>query len=95
MIKIGEFAKIFDISIKTIRLYEEKGLITPSYIDNYTGYRYFDNKNIEEMTKILILKDLGLALKEIKDFNFNEEDINNKIKLYEEKIKEIKKTFIH
>lgn len=89
MIRIGEFANIFDVSIKTIRLYEEKGLITPYVIDNYTGYRYFNEKNIEEMTKILILKDLGLSLKEIKNFNYNEEDIKNKIKNYENKIDEL------
>ena len=90
MIKIGEFANIFDVSIKTIRLYEEKGLIKPYYIDYYTGYRYFDENNIKEMTKILILKDLGLSLKEIKNFNFNDQDIKNKIKTYEAKIKQIK-----
>lgn len=27
MIRIGEFASIFDVSIKTVRLYEEKGLL--------------------------------------------------------------------
>ena len=89
MIKIGEFARVFEISIKTIRFYEEKGLINPCYIDNYTGYRYFDKTNIEEMTKILILKDLGLSLKEIKNFKFNEQDIKNKIQNYEKKVNEI------
>lgn len=90
MIRIGEFAQTFNVSIKTIRLYEEKGLIIPSYIDVYTGYRYYDEKNIEEMTKILILKNLGLSLKEIKNFDFDENDIKSKIKEYEKKISKIK-----
>ena len=55
MIKIGDFAKIFDVSIKTIRFYEEKGLIVPSFIDVYSGYRYYDDHNIKEMSKILYL----------------------------------------
>ena len=90
MIRKGDFAKIFEVSVKTIRLYEEKGLITPAHIDNYTGYRYYDEKNVEEMTKILLLKDLGLSLKEIREFNWNILGINEKIKKYEKQINKIK-----
>ena len=88
MIKIGDFAKIFDVSIKTIRFYEEKGLIVPSFIDVYSGYRYYDDHNIKEMSKILYLKEKGLSLEEIK--NFNDDNIDYKIKEYEEKIKHLK-----
>ena len=86
--KIGDFAKIFDVSIKTIRFYEEKGLINPSYIDIYTGYRYYDDENIKQMCKILAFKNLGLELKEIK--NIDSELIQLKIKEYEENINKIK-----
>lgn len=85
MIKIGEFADIFGISIKTIRFYESKGLITPSVIDIYSGYRYYDENNIKEMSKILALKNLGLELNEIRAFD--EEKIESKIKEYESKIR--------
>lgn len=91
LIKIGEFANIFDVSIKTLRLYDEKGLLSPAYIDIYTGYRYYDDESIKTMTKILILKDLGLSLQEIKSFKFEENEINNKIKEYEQKLKDISK----
>ena len=91
MIKIGEFANIFDVSIKTLRLYDEKGLLSPDYIDIYTGYRYYDDESIKTMTKILILKDLGLSLQEIKNFKFEENDINEKVKEYEQKLKDISK----
>lgn len=87
MIKIGELANIFNISIKTIRFYEEKGLIKPYYTDIYTGYRYYDENNIKELSKILALKDLGLELSEIK--NFDETKIESKIKEYEDKISKI------
>lgn len=62
MIKIGDFAKMFDVSIKTVRFYEQKGLLKPCFIDVYSGYRYYNEKNIEEMTVILNLKDLGFSL---------------------------------
>lgn len=44
MLKIGEFANIFNISIKTVRFYEEKELFKPFYIDKYSGYRYYNEK---------------------------------------------------
>lgn len=84
MIKIGDFAKLFNVSIKTIRFYEEKGLINPTYIDIYTGYRYYDDKNINEMSKILALKNLGLELKEIK--NIDMAKIDQKIIEYKNEI---------
>lgn len=87
MIKIGDFASIFNVSIKTIRFYEEKGLLKPSYVDIYSGYRYYDEKNIEEMSKILALKELGLELSEIK--NINDEKIKEKIEDFKNKVKKI------
>ena len=84
MIKIGDFANIFGVSIKTIRFYEEKKLIKPAYVDVYTGYRYYDEKNIEEMSKILAYKSLGFELSEIKDVQ--KQTIANKIEEYKEKI---------
>lgn len=84
MLKIGEFANIFNISIKTVRFYEEKELFKPFYIDKYSGYRYYDDKNIDEMSRILYLKDLGFSLEEIK--NYDEEQVKEKIEEYKQKI---------
>ena len=89
MLKIGEFANIFNISIKTVRFYEEKGLFKPFYIDKYSGYRYYDEKNIEEMSKILYLKDLDFSLEEIK--NYDENRIKEKIEEYKSKILKLNK----
>ncbi len=77
MLKIGEFAKLFNVSLKTIRFYEEKNLLKPAYIDEFSGYRYYDDYNIETMRKILYLKDLGFSLDEIK--NYNDEIVQYKI----------------
>lgn len=88
MIKIGDFSKIFDVSINTIRFYEEKGLLVPAYVDNYSGYRYYDEKNISDMSKILFLKNLNLSLDEIR--TYDDSKIKNKIKEYENEILKIK-----
>lgn len=88
MIKIGDFSKMFNVSINKVRFYEEKGLITPAYIDRYTGYRYFNEDNVKQMSKILFLKTLGLSLDEIK--SYSDSSINDKIKEYENKILKLK-----
>ena len=68
MIKIGDFANIFDVTTKTIRYYEKLGLLVPALVDIYSGYRYFDEENIKRMKEILTLKKLGFSLDEIKYF---------------------------
>jgi DNA-binding transcriptional MerR regulator len=88
MLKIGEFANLFNISIKTIRFYEEKELFKPYYIDKYTGYRYYDAKNIDEMSRILYLKNLGFSLDEIK--NYDEKLLIYKIEMYKNQIIKLK-----
>ena len=88
MLKIGDFAKVFNVTIKTIRFYEEKELIKPAYIDKYSGYRYYDDSNFTQMSKIMYLKNLGFSLEEIK--NYNEKLIKDKILEYEQKIKDYK-----
>jgi len=62
LIKIGDVAKLCNISIKTIRYYETLGLIKPAEVDKYTGYRYYDNENLERIYTILFLKDLNFSL---------------------------------
>ena len=88
MIRIGDFAKIFDINIKTVRYYESIGLLIPAYVDIYTGYRYFNEDNIKRMNEVIALKELGFSLEEIK--YFKDSEIKNKIIDYENKILKIK-----
>ena len=84
MLKIGDFAKLFNVSLKTVRFYEEKSLLKPAYIDKFSGYRYYDDDNIETMKKIQYLKSLGFSLDEIK--NYNDEMIQTKIEEYKKTI---------
>ena len=87
--KIGEIAKVCNISIKTLRYYEDFGLIKPREVDIFTGYRYYDEDNIKTIYKIQLLKDLGFSLNEIKDFN--DASFNKKFKDIEKEISELKK----
>ena len=87
MIKIGELSKLTNISVKTIRFYEEEGLITPVEVDRWTSYRYYDDSSINRLSEIAYLKDLGFSLKEI--CNMDEEIVTNKIKELNDKLEKI------
>lgn len=86
--KIGDVSKLCNISIKTLRYYEELGLIKPSLIDKYTGYRYYNEKNVNEIYKIQILKELNFSLNDIK--NFDENSLGSKRAELESSIKKLK-----
>lgn len=86
--KIGDVSKVCEISIKTLRFYEDEGLIKPVKVDIYSGYRYYDDDNILEIYRIRLLKNLGFSLKEIRDFD--EESLNNKIEDIEKQLRQLK-----
>ena len=55
MLSIGEFSKICKVSTKTLRYYDEIGLIKPSKINQENGYRYY---SIEQLETMLLIKRL-------------------------------------
>ena len=63
--KIGEFSKLCRVTVKTLRHYEEQGLLLPDEIDRCTGYRYYRLGQAVRLNRILHLKQLGLSLEEI------------------------------
>ena len=65
ILKIGEFARIGQVSIKTLRYYDTKGLLEPRQIDPITGYRYYSFDLLPRLNRILALKELGLSLEQI------------------------------
>ncbi|MBU1661898.1 MAG: MerR family transcriptional regulator [Chloroflexi bacterium] len=65
MIKIGLFSKLSQVPVKTLRYYDEIGLLEPAEIDRFTGYRYYSVTQLSRLNRILALKDLGLSLDQI------------------------------
>ena len=101
MYKIGEFSKIVDIPVRTLRYYAEYGVLVPSDIDSFTGYKYYSDDNVLEAKIIKLLKSLDFTLDEIiecKDNISNEvlerkkSEIKDKINLL--KLKYQKLTFM-
>lgn len=64
-LKIGEFARLGQVSVQTIRFYDDIGLLKPSQVDPFTNYRYYTLEQLPCLMRILALKDLGIPLEQI------------------------------
>lgn len=65
MFRIGEFARLNKVTVKTLRYYDSLGLLQPEKIDIFTGYRYYSADQMPRLNRILSLKDIGFSLDEI------------------------------
>lgn len=85
LFSIGEVAKMFRISVSSLRHYEEIGILTPEKVDGETGYRYYSSRQFEVLNSIRYLRALDMPLPKIAEFLQNR-DINNiEEKLLEQK----------
>jgi len=66
MFSIGEFARLGAVSIRTLRHYDEVGLLPPADVDPVTGYRSYSAKQLRQLNRIVALKDMGLTLGQIR-----------------------------
>lgn len=67
MFSIGEFSKITGLAVKTLRFYHERGIIVPARIEAGSGYRYYDQRNVETARAIVALRDFGFSLESIRE----------------------------
>ncbi len=65
MFRIGLFAKLCQVSVSALRYYDEIGLLSPSAVDPFTGYRYYVAEQASRLNRINGLKELGLSLEDI------------------------------
>jgi len=66
LMRIGEIAAFFGVSVKAMRVYERLGVLTPVKVDAQTGYRYYRADQIKQLDAVLELKRLGFTLAEVK-----------------------------
>lgn len=66
MFGIGAFARLGQVSVRTLRYYGDLGLLEPAEVDEWTGYRGYAAEQLARLNRILALRDLGFALEEIK-----------------------------
>ena len=66
-ISIGEFARRSRLSLKALRLYDERGVLVPSRVDQASGYRYYDSAQLDQARLVVMLRELQLPLAAIKE----------------------------
>jgi DNA-binding transcriptional MerR regulator len=90
MIRIGDFSKLSRVTVKTLRFYDEMGLLKPVAVDRFTGYRLYEFDQLPRLYRILALKDLGFSLEEIGrllDGDLSTEQMRGMLKLRQAEIR--------
>ena len=68
LLRIGEVARLFNLSVGTLRHYEQMGLLDPAHIDPASGYRYYGSRQLSTLNTISHLRVLDLPLAQIREF---------------------------
>lgn len=66
MYRIGEFSKLGKVTIKTLRYYEKEKLLIPSFVDEETGYRFYETQQLLLLNRIISLRQIGLSIENIR-----------------------------
>jgi DNA-binding transcriptional MerR regulator len=65
MLKIGDFSRLGQVTVKTLHHYDELGLLHPNDIDAFSNYRYYTLEQLPRLHRIMALKELGFSLEQI------------------------------
>ena len=68
LLRIGEVARLFNLSVGTLCHYEQMGLLDPAHIDPASGYRYYGSRQLSTLNTISHLRVLDLPLAQIREF---------------------------
>lgn len=64
--KIGMFAQMNHVTVKTLHFYEDQRLLLPAFVDEENGYRYYTMDQMAVLHQITALKQAGFKLQDIK-----------------------------
>lgn len=71
----GEFAKMANITVRTIRFYDKQNILKPSFV-NESGARFYTDEDFARLQQILLLKYLGFSLEDIRNMTIGDSDHN-------------------
>ena len=66
-ISIGEFARRSRLSLRALRLYDERGVLVPARVDQASGYRYYDTAQLDQARLVVMMRQLQLPLPAIRE----------------------------
>ena len=96
---IGEMAELFQINIRTLRYYDDIGLLRPETVNPETGYRYYSTKQFERLNTIKYLRTLNMPLEKMKQFFQNrdarvmEQILEDQLFTTREQLAQLQKTY--
>lgn len=64
--RIGEFARLSGVSVKTLRFYDEVGILRPARVDSRTRYRFYSAQQLQDIALARTLRAAGVAIPEVK-----------------------------
>ncbi len=91
MFRITQAAKACGTSRSTLLRMEEKGLLTPAYIEERSGRRYYDNHNIARVLQIEKFKEMGLDLARIESYFSKGGDVAEMLSIMQERLGELQR----
>jgi effector-binding domain-containing protein len=66
LVPIGRFSQMTRLSVKALRLYDEKGLLAPAFVDPASGYRYYRLGQANRAEAVRALRSVDMPLEEIR-----------------------------
>lgn len=95
MFKIRGFSQLGQVSVKTLRFYDQLGLLKPAHVDPESGYRYYNAQQLIRLNRILVFKELGFTLEQIVnllDENISPEQIRGMFRLKQAEVQTLIET---
>ncbi|MCT7351832.1 MerR family transcriptional regulator [Streptomyces sp. 15-116A] len=81
LISIGELAARTRLSHKALRLYGDRGLLTPAHVDERTGFRRYGPDQVERARRIALLRGTGMPLAQIAEVLDPSAEVSESVRL--------------
>jgi DNA-binding transcriptional MerR regulator len=84
MFTIGDFARHGRVSVRMLRHYDAIGILRPAYVDQSSGYRFYEAAQLSRLNRVVALKDLGFTLQEVQrilDEDVSTEELRGMLRL--------------
>ncbi|MGL5827288.1 MAG: MerR family transcriptional regulator [Nocardioides sp.] len=82
--KIGEFARLGQVSVRMLRHYDQLGLLRPDRVAEWTGHRVYRPEQLATLNRVVALKELGLTLEQVgrvSDEQVNADELRGMLRL--------------
>jgi DNA-binding transcriptional MerR regulator len=95
LLSIGRFAQLSGLTVRAVRHYGELGLLTPAWVDDETGYRYYATRQLDDAEAIRRLRSLELPLDEIREIlRLPEPEVRERLALHRDRLQRHAETTI-